>query len=94
MQKIDSDQRLRELYDTGQGYIYNDFEGGHQTASSRESNKLHRATCEECDPRRSKHAMTVNTQGQKLFFANMSEAFKWLMTNRAGNWSKCLRCNP
>lgn len=94
MEIIESDQRLRDLFDAGQGVIFNDFEGDHQTQSSRNFNKLHRASCDWCNPRRDKHAMTVNTSGQKLFFATFGDAVGWLMSNRPGNYSKCTICDP
>lgn len=94
MEIIENDARFRELYDAGQGYIFNDFEGNHQTSSSMDSNKLHRLSCEQCNPRRDKYAMTTQTSGQKIFFAKREEAFDWLMEHRPGNYSKCLMCNP
>ena len=94
MERIESDQRLREIYDAGVGFIFNDFEGDHETTSSAESNKLHRASCEECDPRRKTSAMTVDTSGQKLFFPTSREWVGWLMANRPGNFTKCTRCDP
>ena len=94
MEVIQSDERLKQLYDAGRGFIYNDFEQGSRTKSSQDSNKLHRASCSECNPRRDKSAMTVNTSGQKIFFESFSEAIGWLMESRPGNYSKCGFCNP
>ncbi len=94
MKRVDSDEEMRRLYDNGIGFIFNDFEGDHHTQSSMDFNKLHRASCEECDPRRDRQAMTVRTSGQKIFFETFREAVDWLMDNRAGNYSKCTRCNP
>ena len=94
MHRIESGQQLREVFDAGVGCIFNDFEGDHETSSSADFNKLHRASCEDCDPRRAASAMTVATSGQKLFFPSFREAVGWLMQNRPGNYSKCSRCNP
>ncbi|MCB9865491.1 MAG: hypothetical protein H6816_02490 [Phycisphaerales bacterium] len=93
METVHDDKRLRSIYDAGQGYIYNDFEGDHRTKSSAESNKLHRAGCAQCDPRRDRNAMTTQTSGQKIFFATRKEAFDWLMEHRAGNYTRCVVCN-
>lgn len=94
MEIIASDERLRSLFDAGQGFIFNDFEGDHRTQSSQQFNKLHRAHCEQCNPRRDKNAMTVRTSGQKVFFETFGEAVAWLMKERPGNYSKCNLCNP
>ena len=94
MEIIADDTRLKDLYDAGQGCIYNDFVGDHDTSASTDYNKLHRATCRFCDPRREGNAMTTETSGQKIFFESCSEALDWLRENRAGNFSKCLQCNP
>lgn len=94
MEVVASDQRLRELFDQGCGFIFNDFEGHHNTHSSMDFNKLHRASCDECDPRRDHHPMSVRTAGQKIWFPSMTQAVIWLMENRPGNYSKCTRCNP
>ena len=94
MKVIENDKELRKIYDAGVGYIYNDFEGNHVTSSSMDSNKLHKACCEQCDPRRDRSAMTTQTAGQKIFFENQSEAFGWLMQHRAGNYTKCTFCAP
>ena len=42
MDVIASDERLRNLYDAGRGFMFNDFEGPRSTQSSSEANKLHR----------------------------------------------------
>jgi len=94
MEIIKDDNRLREICDAGKGYIYNDFEGNHHTSSSKESNKLHRASCDQCDPRRDRNAMTTKTSGQKIFFDDYRNMYDWLIGNRPGNYSKCAFCNP
>lgn len=94
MEVIETNERLRDLFDSGQGFVFNDFEGDHHTQSSGDFNKLHRAHCEQCNPRRETNAMTVRTSGQKLFFPTFSEAVGWLMEHRPGNYSKCAICNP
>lgn len=94
MEILESDERLRQLYDAGLGFIFNDFEGNHQTQSSQDFNKLHRASCEQCNPRREKNAMTVRTSGQKVYFETFREAVDWLMEHRPGNYSKCTICSP
>ena len=55
---------------------------------SMEFNKLHRASCEDCDPRRHWTAMTVRRRGQKIWFASMREAVDWLLDDRPGKYSK------
>ena len=94
IERIESDRRLREIFDAGVGFIFNDFEGDHTTTSSADSNKLHRAGCQECDPRRSTHAMTVKTSGQKLYFFSSKEAAAWLIAHRPNNYTRCTRCDP
>src|SRR5262245_41575024 len=94
METITTDSRMRELHDLGVGFIYNDFAGATRTASSKAFNKLHRASCPECDPRRDRHAMTVNTSGQKIWFASMQDAAGWLMEHRVSNYTRCSGCNP
>lgn len=93
MEKIESDQKLRELTRTD-GFIYNDFGGAAESKSSRDFNKLHRATCPECSLGRDRNGMTVKTTGQKLFFATFREACEWLTEHRPGNYTKCTRCEP
>jgi hypothetical protein len=94
MEVIQDDARLNEIHDVGVGYIYNDFEGDRKTTSSMDSNKLHKAHCSQCDPRRDRNAMTIKTAGQKIFFESSKEAFAWLLEHRPGNYSKCTICNP
>ncbi len=94
MKTIDSNAELRALTSAGAGYIFNDFGGPRDTSQNRDWNKLHRANCAECDPSRDHQAMTVQTQGQKLFFPTFRDAVSWLLENRSGNYTRCMRCNP
>lgn len=94
MKVIANDERLRAFYDAGEGFIYNDFGGPKQSTQNAAFNILHRASCPHCNPRRDHNAMTVNTAGQKIFFATYREAIDWLLDNRPSNYSKCRDCDP
>ena len=93
MKRIETDEELRRIHDDGSGFIYNNFGGDGRTPQMCEFNKLHRADCRECDPRRTSQAMTVRTSGQKLFFRTSDEASKYLIGSKQG-YTKCTICDP
>ena len=81
METIRHEDRLRELRETGRGYIFNDFSRG---PSGRQNNVLHKSSCT--------WLQSANLGVAKVFFKSVEEAVAWLDENRSNNWKRCGTC--
>jgi hypothetical protein len=84
MEQIGDEGRLHDLIRGGEGYIYNEFEGG---AGGALYSRLHWAGCGTL--------ARANLSYPKRFFSTYREAEAWLTPNRGPNgvgWLPCAIC--
>lgn len=84
MRQLITEEDFQRQRASGHGYIYNDF--SRAGASGVSYNVLHLASC--------RTLLSANTNHDKYFAADASEALTWLNTKRAQNWKRCPVCAP
>lgn len=84
--KINSWEELKNFFEKGEGFVYNDF-GSFSEWNQKEFNKLHKASCPHLKQ------MTLGSVEWTHWFSSLKEAESWLESNRKyDGYSYCKSC--